>query len=157
MTETATLQGYETTANVADLDLRQIAPSEWSERTGAFIPTGGRNGVIYVNNTTPDDAEMTLVVSCLARPAAKGVLGNRQFSVTLNTHLVVDNDVSGDSKKYPVRVSFDAQWPAHQLCTPAMIATLLQNLTGTLIQSASAGVGETVTIGKLVKGIPDIL
>jgi hypothetical protein len=156
MTETLTLEGYETTANIADVDIRQIASSEWSERKGAFIPNGGRNGAIYVNNTTPDDAEMTLVTSCLARPGSKGQIGSRTFSVTLSTIARLDNDVSGAVDRLPVRLALNVDWPAHSLVTTAMLAYLVQNLFGTVIQSAASGVGETVTIGKLQKGIPQI-
>lgn len=155
MTITVTTYGVEDTTNVADVDVLQIASSEWSERKGAFIATNGTVGVVYVNNTTPINSEMTLVSSVRTAPR-EGDAGVRHVTVKISTKVAVENSVSGDILYYPLAASFGLDIPMIGDLTVTHLSHLAQNMFAVLFPTASSGVIATTGLAKLLSGVPNI-
>lgn len=155
MTITATVFGLEDTTNVADVDVRQIASSEWSERRGAFSSGNGSVGVVYVNNTTPLDAEMTLIVSCRTAPR-EAEIGVRHYTVALGMKISLENSVSGEIVTYPVKASVSLDIPMSSGFTVTHLSYVVQNLFGVLFPSASSGVIATTALAKVLSGVPSL-
>lgn len=151
MSLTLTLHGVEDSVSITDVDILRISEAEWSLVNDGFKQRpDGTSGVVYINTTTPNGV-MTLTSTTRISPK-EGVVGVRRARVRLATKVKVENSVSGAITTYPIAGELLLELPLLDDLTATEVSQFVQNLIGTVLQSATSGAAETVTIGRMLIG-----
>jgi hypothetical protein len=147
----------ETTANLADADVRQIPAAEFSVRDGGFVPRPGVAGRVYVNTTTIGNNETTVLVTLREAPREMSI-GVRHTEITLTIPIQVIDDVTGFVLAvYPMRARLLLDLPMTPALTETNLSYMVQNLFGVFFPTVAAGVLSTVNCGKILSGVVSIL